>query len=68
MNQLSLNHLITYPRKGDFLVENKYLFEIGGKNKSYSQISESENAFLAIDNTEFGFGNRIPLYLFGFLY
>ncbi len=68
LNQLTQNHSVTYPEKGDFLIDNKYLFEIGGKDKSNKQIQGIENAFIAADNIEFGYGNRIPLWLFGFLY
>ncbi len=59
---------VTYPRQGDFLVNGNYLFEVGGKNKTQVQIKDIENAFLAVDDIEFGFGNRIPLWLFGLLY
>jgi predicted AAA+ superfamily ATPase len=68
LNQLSLGHSVTYPEKGDFLVDGKYLFEVGGKNKSHKQISGIENAFIAADNIEFGYENQIPLWIFGFLY
>jgi len=68
LNSLSVKHNVTYPKKGDFLVENKYLFEIGGKNKSFSQIKDIENSFVVADDIEVGFNNKIPLYLFGFLY
>ncbi|MCD6172347.1 MAG: ATP-binding protein [Sulfurimonas sp.] len=53
---------------GDFLVKNKYIFEIGGKNKNFNQIKDVENSFIAADDIEIGFGNKIPLWLFGFLY
>lgn len=68
LNQLSQNHIVTYPKQGDFLVDNKYLFEIGGKNKSNKQIADVKNSFIAADDIEYGFGNRIPLWLFGFMY
>ncbi len=68
LNTLSQNHNVTYPKKGDFLVENKYLFEVGGRNKSFKQIKDIENSFIAFDDTEVGYGNKIPLWLFGFLY
>ena len=68
LNQLTQNHSVTCPEKGDFLIDNKYLFEIGGKDKSSKQIQGIENAFIAADNIESGYGNRIPLWLFGFLY
>jgi predicted AAA+ superfamily ATPase len=68
LNQLSQNHEVNYPKKGDFLVDDKYLFEIGGKDKSNKQIMGITNAFIAADNIEYGYKNKIPLWLFGFLY
>ena len=56
------------PNKGDFRVEDKYLFEVGGKNKDFKQIKDIPNSFLALDDIEIGFGAKIPLWLFGFLY
>ena len=67
-NQLQLSYEVTIPSKGDFLVDDKYLFEIGGKNKKFSQIKDIPNSFVVADNIENGFGNKIPLWLFGFLY
>jgi predicted AAA+ superfamily ATPase len=67
-NQVSLNESLKYPLKGDFLLNDKWIFEIGGKNKSKKQIRDLENGFLALDDIETGFGNVIPLWLFGFLY
>jgi len=67
-NQLSQNHKVTYPKHGDFLIDEKYLFEIGGKDKTQKQIAGIENAYIAADDIEYGFGNKIPLWLFGFLY
>ena len=68
LNQLQQGYTVTYPKKGDFLVDGKYLFEIGGKDKSNKQIAGIENAFIAADNIEYGYKNKIPLWLFGFLY
>ncbi len=55
-------------KKGDFLVDDKYTFEIGGKNKDFSQIKDIKNSYLALDDIEVGYGAKIPLWLFGFLY
>ena len=55
-------------KKGDFLVDEKYIFEIGGKGKKFKQIKDIENSFVVSDDIEIGNGNKIPLYLFGFLY
>jgi len=68
LNALSQNYDVTYPAKGDFLVESKFLFEVGGRNKNFSQIKDIENSFIAFDDVEIGYGNKIPLWLFGFLY
>ncbi|MCY7409465.1 MAG: AAA family ATPase [Chitinophagales bacterium] len=68
MSMLKPHFLVeaTYP--GDFFVEKKFTFEIGGKGKTNQQIADLKNAFIAADDIETGFGNKIPLWLFGFLY
>ncbi len=53
---------------GDFSVAGKYTFEIGGKNKGFSQVSGVKDSFLALDEIEIGIKRKIPLWLFGFLY
>jgi predicted AAA+ superfamily ATPase len=68
MQNLAHNHLLSLPDKGDVLVDNTYLFEIGGKSKTKKQIGHVENAFTVNDDIEIGFQNSIPLWLFGFLY
>jgi uncharacterized protein len=68
INQLSNTNVVTYPKTGDFLVNDKYLFEVGGKNKSKQQISGIVNSFILADNIEIGFGEKIPVWLIGFLY
>jgi uncharacterized protein len=68
LNQLSVKHTVTYPEKGDFLVDDTWLFEVGGKNKTQKQIAGTENAFIVKDDIEFGDEKNIPLWLFGFLY
>jgi len=67
-NQLQVNHKVTFPQKGDFLIDEKHLFEIEGKSKNYNQIPGIKNSYIAADNIEYGFGNKIPLWMFGFLY
>lgn len=57
-----------YPKNGDFLANGKFLFEVGGAGKSFEQIKDEPDSFLAVDDTEIGIGSRIPLWLFGFLY
>lgn len=67
-NQLNNVYKVAYTTAGDFLVEGKYTFEIGGKTKSKKQIKEIKNSYIAADMLEYGFDNKIPLWLFGFLY
>jgi len=67
-SQLSNSHNLTIPKQGDFLIDEKYTVEIGGKNKSFNQIKNIDNSFVVADDIEIGFGNKIPLWLFGFLY
>lgn len=69
MNQLkNAGHEINLPLKGDFLIDDKFTFEIGGKGKSSKQLSGIENSFIATDDLEVGIGNKIPLWMFGLLY
>jgi hypothetical protein len=68
INILSVMHKVSMPKKGDFCVDDKYTFEIGGRNKGFKQIKDIRNSFLALDDIETGIGNKIPLWLFGFLY
>ena len=68
LNQLQVKHQVTAPKYGDFMVDSTYVFEVGGTSKTSKQIQGVPNAYLAIDGIEGGVGNRIPLWLFGFLY
>ena len=56
------------PPKGDFNVSGRWLFEIGGRGKGFSQIKDIADSFVVNDGVEIGIGNKIPLWLFGFLY
>ena len=59
---------VQMPPKGDFLVNGKYLFEVGGEGKTFDQIADIPNSYLAVDGIETGYGARIPLWMFGLLY
>ncbi len=67
-SMLKVSHNIQVAKQGDFLVNEKYIFEIGGKNKRFNQIKDLPNSYVVADDIEIGFGNKIPLWLFGFLY
>ncbi len=67
-NQLKQMHQVSYTGQGDFFVANTYTIEVGGMNKKRKQIEGLQNVFIAADNIEFAHQNKIPLWLFGFLY
>lgn len=67
-NQLSAIGQLTMPKKGDFLLDGKHLFEVGGSSKDFRQIANIPDSYLAIDDVEIGHLNRVPLWMFGLLY
>jgi predicted AAA+ superfamily ATPase len=67
-NQLAYKHLVEYTDVGDFKIDQTLTFEIGGKHKTKEQVKDLQNAFIAADDIEIGFQEKIPLWLFGFLY
>ncbi len=67
-SMLAQGHKLAMPQKGDFLIDKKYLFEVGGRSKGYKQIAGIENSFIVQDDVEFGHENKIPLWMFGLLY
>ena len=68
VSNISTHHKLHYLDRGDFLVDEKYTVEIGGKNKSFAQIKDIKNSYIFSDDIESGFSNRVPLWLVGFLY
>ena len=68
ISQIKIYNSIKYSNIGDFKVDEKYIFEVGGKDKSFKQIKDIPNSFVVADDVEVGFGNKLPLWLFGFLY
>lgn len=69
MNQLlNAGMDIKLPAQGDFLINNTYTFEIGGRNKKHDQISDLPNAYTVHDNFDMGRGSKISLWMFGLLY
>lgn len=67
-SSVSYNHNINYPKSGDFILDEKYTFEIGGKDKSFKQLKDAEYGYVVADDIETGVDNKIPLWLFGFIY
>lgn len=68
VNQVLPRHKIQVHHKGDFVVDEHYIFEIGGKNKDFSQIKDLPHSFVVSDQISTESANKIPLWLFGFLY
>ncbi len=67
-SMVSACHEIAYPKDGDLLVDNRYLMEIGGSGKGFGQIRNIPDSFVVADGIPVGYGNKIPLWIFGFLY
>jgi uncharacterized protein len=68
VSQLQHIYKISLIEKADFIIDDKYVVEIGGSNKTKKQIKNIENSFLVKDDIEVGVFNTIPLWLFGLLY
>jgi len=68
MNQVRVKNKVTFSDRVDFVVSDKYHIEIGGKNKTKQQLAGLDNAYIAVDNIEIGYGNQIPLWMFGLTY
>jgi hypothetical protein len=68
LNQVKYMHKIEYIDSGDFRVNHKFNFELGGKSKPAKQLAQGKDSYVIPDNLEIGTANRIPLWLFGFLY
>ena len=67
-SQVGAGHTIYMPNQGDLVVDGKWLFEVGGKKKGFSQIKDIVGSYVVSDDIEIGYGNKIPLWLFGLLY
>ena len=67
-SSLSYTHTLSYPPKADFVVDEKYTFEVGGRSKTKKQLKDAKNGYIVSDDIEVGTHQQIPLWLFGFLY
>ena len=69
VNQLSVGHTVEYSKnQGDFKVDGKLTFEVGGKDKSFEQIANLPNSYVLADQIAMPIGKKLPLWLIGFLY
>ncbi len=67
LNQTRVNHTVSSSPISDFLIEGK-TFEIGGKKKGQKQIESADEGYIVKDDIETGFGNVVPLWMFGMQY
>lgn len=69
INQLSSAHVVEYSKtSADFTIDHQYTIEVGGRAKDGKQIAGVADSYIAAADEEFVLGNKIPLWLFGFLY
>lgn len=68
LSQVGESHFVEYAEQGDFILDNRYVFETGGASKGSRQVKNAREGFVVADGIEYGAGNRLPLWLFGFLY
>lgn len=69
VNQLSYKHLVEYGKAtGDFKVDGRYIFEVGGADKDFRQIANVPSSYILTDNIEEPYGHKLPLWMVGFLY
>ena len=68
VSQLLTFHKVNLSKQADFLVNDKYTFEIGGKSKGQKQIKGIENVWIVKEDIELPMLNTIPLWLIGLLY
>ena len=69
VNQLSCQHTVEYGKQqGDFKVDGKWTFEVGGEGKTFDQIADLPNSFVLADDIESPRGNKLPLWMVGLMY
>ena len=67
LSMTTLKHTVAVSKAGDFVIDDQYVFEVGGKNKGFNQIKDIDNSYIVSEGIELGVGKKIPLWLFGFL-
>ena len=69
VNQLSYSHKVEYGKQqGDFKVDGKWTFEVGGEGKTFDQIADLPNSYILADDIESPHGNKLPLWMVGLIY
>lgn len=69
VSQLSFKHTIEYGKtQGDFKVDGKWTFEVGGADKSFAQIADIPDSYVLADSIEYPVGRKLPLWMVGLIY
>ena len=68
VSQVGMEHQVHFFDKGDFIVDDKFVFEVGGLSKTQKQLEGNEHGYIVSDDIEIGFDKKVPLWLFGFMY
>jgi len=66
-NQLRNQHQVNLVKEGQFLIDLEYHFEMEWKMGKSAQMVQN-NSFIIVDGIENQVGNKIPLWMLGFLY
>lgn len=69
VNQLCYGHRVEYGKAdGDFCVDGRYRFEVGGGGKGFKQSADIPDSYVLADEIEYAVGNKLPLWIIGLLY
>jgi len=68
VSQLKYKHKVELSKTADFLIDEKFTFEVGGKSKTGRQLKDTTAGFIISDDIEIGYRNKIPMWLLGFVY
>ena len=69
VNQLRVNHEVEYGKtQGDFCVDQRFTFEVGGERKTFEQIAQVLNSYILADRMEYPVGKKLPVWLVGMIY
>lgn len=69
VSQLSTKHTVEYGKaQGDFRVDGRWTFEVGGPDKSFAQIADIPDSYVLADSIEYPVGKKIPLWMVGLIY
>lgn len=68
LRQVLPRYPVEYTDQGEFRLDRRVTIEVGGTGKNRRQIAGKEEAYVAADDIEIGYGQKVPLWMFGLLY